>query len=282
MVILVSTIFIFLGMLLLTFELYIPIPVEQYAMVVQNHFLGMIFVLLGLVILGYRIRSVGCGGLIDLPREDRIKCFAQPGYSKNTKIFQGELLDNNLIKIKDKLVHYRGGGFRLAGHECVRVQSNVAANIPEWLGETFARYKEKYGVDNHAKLMKLYEALQKLNSDDDIPEQLKRIPELANVVDDEDKMQDIYDMRLKDLKAMAETLWDGTTIRLEPDVEEFIQTATPANVYQYAQKEYMSKKNKDKMLKTTGNMDIAKYAIPIGILLFMAALGMGIFLQMGG
>jgi len=281
MVILLSVIFIFLGTLLLTFELYIPMPVEQYGMVVMNHILGLVFLILGLIVLGFRIKATGCGGMIDLPREDRIQCFTNPGYSKNTKILKGVLLDNNLIKAGDKLFHYRGGGFRIAGHECVRVQGNVAANIPEWLGETLARYKTKYGIDDHAKLMKLYKNLQQLNHTEEIDEQLRRIPELANIVDDEEKMGDLCNMRLKDIKSMAETIWDGTTIRLEPDIEEFIQTATPANIYQYAQKEYISKKNRDKMLKSQGSYDIAKYAIPIGVLLFMAALGMGIFLQMG-
>jgi hypothetical protein len=92
-------------------------------------------------------------------------------------------------------------------------------------------------------------------------------------------------MNIKDIKSMAEYLWDGTTIRLDPDIDEFIQTATPAQVYHYAQREYFAKRDRDRLAKDSKvgiSGDWIKYAIPIGVLLFMAALGLGVFLQMGG
>jgi len=276
-------IMIFLGLMLMNYQLIVPVTVQDWmsGMVTAYNISGLMLVVMGLFVLGIRIRQTGIGGLLDLPKEDRIQCFASPGYSVNTKILNGKLMENNLIKAEGKLINYKGGGFRIAGHECVRVHGNVVPNIPEWLGEVLARYKEKYGVNDIYKLSSLYDKLQALDENGNIITQLRDIPELGNIVDHPDKLRELTNMNIKDLKQMSETLWDGTSIRLQPDIDEFIQTATPAQVHQYAQKEYWSHKSRDKMLKQPGGTDWLKYAIPVGILLFMAALGMGIFLQMG-
>jgi len=275
----------FMGILLMTYHIWSPVTISdwQSGMIMANNISGLILLLVGLVILGARIKQTGVGGLLNLPSEDRIQCFYQPGHSNNTKILYGKLMDDNLIKAENKLIHYKGGGFRLAGHECIRVHGNVVANIPEKIGEVLMRYKEKYKVDNIHKLWVLYNKLQKINAVDLIEDQLKEIPELRHITDDDEAMKQIASMNIVDFKSLSESLWDGSTIRLDPDIDEFIQTATPAQVYHYAQREYMSKTNRDKMLKkSSGGAEWVKYAIPIGVLLFMAALGIGVFLQMGG
>jgi hypothetical protein len=282
MVVTASVILIFLGILLMTYELYIPTDFSDYGMIMVNHISGLMLLLIGLVIIGVRLRQTGVSSMLDLPSEDRIKCFHSPGYSVNTKILNGKLLENNLIKAEGKLINYKGGGFRIAGHECIRVHGNVVPNVPEKIGETLARYKEKYGADDIYKLKALYNKLKNINENELLAPQLRAIPELGTIVEDPTHFRQLCDMNPKDIKQMAETLWDGTSIRLEPDIDEFIQTATPAQVHQYAQKEYMSMKNRDKMLKKETRGDLLKYAIPIGIMLFMAALGLGVFMQMGG
>jgi len=275
----------FMGITLMTYHIWSPVTVADWmsGMVMANNISGLILLLVGLVILGVRIRQTGIGGILNLPVEDKIQCFYQAGHSRNTKILYGKLMDDNLIKVDNRLIHYKGGGFRLAGHECIRVHGNVIANIPEKIGEYLCTIKEKYKVDNINKLWKLYTKLQKINAIDPLEDQLREIPELSHIVDDDVLLKELASMTIKDIKSMAETFWDGTTIRLDPDIDEFIQTATPAQVYHYAQREYMGKMNKDKMLKRQaggGSMEWVKYAIPIGVLLFMAALGIGVFMQM--
>lgn len=279
----VSGLLIFLGIMMMIYHIIVPVTVADWlsGTVTAYNISGLVLAITGLVILGVRLHQTGVGGLLDLPKEDSIQCFTQPGHSQNTRIINGKLMDNNIIKARGKLINYKGGGFRIAGHECIRVHGNVVPNIPEWLGETLARYKETYKVDDIYKLSALHKKLKGLDPKKPILEQLKKIPEIGNALDDPESVRQILSMPIKDLQQMAETLWDGTTVRLEPDIDEFIQTATPSQVHQYAQKEYMSLKNRDKMLKKEGTTEWAKYAIPIGILLFMAALGLGIFLQMG-
>jgi len=275
---------IFIGLSMMTYHVFIPVTIIdwQSGMITSYNISGLILVVVGLVVIFVRLKQTGVGSMLDMPNEDAIKCFFQPGHSNNTRIIDGKLLDNNIIKSKNKLIHYKGGGFRIAGHECIRVHGNVVSNIPEWLGDVIAEYREKYRVNNIYQLQALYDTLQKLNIRDDVEEQLKAIPELSHITDDDEKLKEFCNTSLKDIKSLAETLWDGTTIRFDVDIDEFIQTATPSQVRQYAQKEYMSLKNRDKMLKQEGGSDLLKYAIPIGILMFLAALGAGIFLQMGG
>jgi hypothetical protein len=273
-----------IGIMMMTYHIWSPVTVADFlsGSVQVNNISGVVLLLVGCVILGVRIRQTGVSGVLDLPKEDRIQVFYQAGHSQNTKILNGKLMDDNLILADKKLMHYKGGGFRIAGHECIRVHGNIVANIPEKIGEVLMRYKEKYKVDNINKLWKLYVKLQHLNTTDDLIEQLKEIPELSHITEDEVLLKDFASMSVKDIKSMAETLWDGTTMRLDPDVDEFIQTATPAQVYHYAQREFIARDKKSKSLKTGGATDWAKYAIPIGVLLFMAALGIGVFLQMSG
>jgi len=273
-----------IGIMMMTYHIWSPVTVADFlsGSVQVNNISGVVLLLVGCVILGVRIRQTGVSGVLDLPKEDRIQIFYQAGHSQNTKILNGKLMDDNLILADKKLMHYKGGGFRIAGHECIRVHGNIVANIPEKIGEVLMRYKEKYKVDNINKLWKLYIKLQHLNTTDDLIDQLKEIPELSHITEDEVLLKDFASMSVKDIKSMAETLWDGTSMRLDPDVDEFIQTATPAQVYHYAQREFIARDKKSKSLKTGGATDWAKYAIPIGVLLFMAALGIGVFLQMSG
>ena len=284
MITVICGLLIFTGLSLMCYHIVVPVTVAdwQSGMVTANNIIGLVLVLVGLIIVFVRLRQTGVGCLLNLPNEDNIKSFFQPGHSNNTRILEGKLLDNNIIKTKNKLIHYKGGGFRIAGHECIRVHGNVVSNIPEWLGEVIAEYREKYKVNNIYQLQTLYDKLQKLNTTDDAYEQLKDISELSHITEDKEKFKEFCNIPIKDIKSLAETLWDGTTIRFDVDIDEFIQTATPAQVRQYAQKEYMSLKNRDQMLKQEGSRDLLKYAIPIGILMFLAALGAGIFLQMGG
>jgi len=273
-----------IGIMMMTYHIWSPVTVADFlsGSVQVNNISGVVLLLVGCMILGVRIRQTGVSGVLDLPKEDRIQIFYQAGHSQNTKILNGKLMDDNLILADKKLMHYKGGGFRIAGHECIRVHGNIVANIPEKIGEVLMRYKEKYKVDNINKLWKLYIKLQHLNTTDDLIDQLKEIPELSHITEDEVLLKDFASMSVKDIKSMAETLWDGTSMRLDPDVDEFIQTATPAQVYHYAQREFIARDKKSKSLKTGGATDWAKYAIPIGVLLFMAALGIGVFLQMSG
>lgn len=285
MITIVSSLLMLIGVMMMTYHIWSPVTLADWesGMVIANNISGLVLLIVGLVILGARIRQTGVGGILNLPTEDRIQCFMQPGHSTNTKILNGKLLDDNLIKAENKIIHYKGGGFRLAGHECIRVHGNVVANIPEKIGEYFFRVKKKYRVDNIHKLKKLYDKMQHLNTTDDLIIQLNEIPELSHITDDPELLKDFASMSVKDIKSMAESFWDGSTLRLDPDIDEFIQTATPAQVYHYAQREYNSKTKRDKMNKAPGgSAEWIKYAIPIGVLLFMAALGIGVFLQMGG
>jgi len=284
MITIISTLLMMMGMLMMTYHIWSPVTIADWmsGSVMMNNISGVILFLTGAIILGVRIRQTGVGGIINLPQEDRIKVFHQPGHSTNTKIINGKLVEDNIIVADKKLLNYKGGGFRLAGHECIRVHGNVVANIPEKIGEVLYHYKEKYRVDNIHKLRKLYDDLQKINAVDPLEDQLRLIPQLAHIADDDVLLKEFASMNVRDIKSMSEVLWDGTTIRLDPEIDEFIQTATPAQVYNYAQREYVLKEKRDKINKGTGGAEWVKYAIPIGVLLFMAALGIGVFLQMGG
>lgn len=287
MIAIVSGLFIFIGLMMMMYHVFVPVTILdwQSGMITAYNISGFVFTLIGLVILFVRLRTTGSSTLINLPKEDMIKCFHQPGHSNNTKILDGKLLTDNIIKAGDLLINYKGGGFRIAGHECIRVHGNVASNIPEWLGEVITRYREKYKVNNIIKLWNLYEALQDLDSDIEtypLLSQLKEIPELKDALDDPISRNSIIDMSVSDLRQLSEEIWDGKVVRLDPEIDDFIQTATPAYIDQYAKKEYISRKNRDKFTKSQSQIDWGKWALPIGILIFLMLLGAGIVLQMMG
>jgi len=286
MITIISGLFIFIGASMMMIHIFVPMTIAdwQSGMVTAYNISGFIFLFIGVVILFARGKQTGGFSLFNLPKEDEIKCFVQPGHSSNTKIIEGKLLTDNVIKTKnDMLVNYKGGGFRIAGHECVRIHGNVASNIPEWLGELIARYREKFKVHNIVRLKQLSDQLQALSYDEPLLTQLKEIPLLQDALDDPKTRNQLLDMSVKDFHGLSEEMWDGTVVRLDPDIDEFVQTATPAYVDQYAKKEYMKKKNRDVFVKSRGSeIDWGKWALPIGILIFLMLMGAGIMFQMAG
>lgn len=287
-----ASLLIIFGIFLMVHEFFVPIqliiaddipalPMQTYSQIMVTHVSGIILLIVGMIILAVRIKATGVGGLIELPREDHIQCFAQPGRSNNTRILNGVLKDDNIIIAEKKLIHYKGGGFRIAGHECIRVHGNVLPNIPEKIGEWFSRVRNKYGVNNYHQMMTLYRKLKDLSSEDDLVEQLKKIPEMKDILDNEILLSEFSNMRVKDVQQMAECMWDGTTISMPMDIDEFIQTATPANVHQYAVREYQSAKNRDKFTKGEKKSDVLKVALPIAIIFFVILLIIGLIAMFG-
>jgi len=284
MITIISGLFIFMGTFMMMYHIFIPVSIADFqsGMIPAYNISGFIFMIIGVVILFARTRQTGASTLLNLPREDEIKVFYTPGHSTNTRILNGKLLTDNLIRTKnDLLINYKGGGYRIAGHECVRVHGNVAANIPEWLEWTISAYREKYSIDNIQTLWDLYERLRNLDPKQDKMKQLAGIPQLNDALNHQESYQLILATPVEDLMQMAEYIWDGQVVRLDPEIDDFIQTATPAYIDQYAKKEYVSRKNRDQFTKSNkGGVDWSKWALPIGILLFLMLMGAGIVLSM--
>ena len=243
--------------------------------------IGAMFSMIGIVILGGRMKQTNAGAFLDIPNSKEVILFHQRrGKNPNVRILKGKLTDLEFIRTKNKLFKDTGGGFRIAGHDCRHTHETICADLPAWLGQYLHQIKKKYGVGNVEELTQLYTELKLLNTSEDAEEQLSNIKLLAPVMKDEKQKQELLDMRIRDLKQMAELLFDGTTRHME-DVEEFVESATPNELDALEKQEFLNEIMREKNYSDPGEFNFSKWFPYITTLILVCAVAvvmiMGVF-----
>jgi len=213
-----------LGMLMCTFDLFVPIP---YPLIVLSmKLMGLGFGFIGILILAGRSNQTGAGVWLDIPSQNSTICIHSGITGKrldpNAKFIKTRDIGLGILKGKKKVFKDTGSGFRVAGHDVRRTHEKISADIPEWLGQYLYQLKNKYNVKNDEELFELYKALQTIQTHKD----MEHIKILEPILKDDRKRMQLYTMDLDDLKKMQEYMYDGESIHME-DVENFIKLAKP-------------------------------------------------------
>ena len=275
MIIELSVIFFILGLGLSTMDMFVPMPPELLPMVFMNRMLGIVFIIVGLMLILSRGFGTGAFHIMELPKNGRVLLFHQrKGKNPNTTILQGKLKDLEYIKTKKKIFKDTGNGFRIAGHDCRRTHEMIAFDIPDWLGEWFSQIKQDFNVHNKKDLDELYDGLDKLqpcDTEEEALSQLNNIDCLKPLLKDEQKKQWFLNLEFDDLVNLRLQLFDGQVVRME-DVEEFIESATPNELDALVKQEYLNDVMREKNYSDPGEMNWMKWIPAFGFLLLCGAI----------
>lgn len=244
MIVSLGIMLLFIGMGLMTMDIFVPVPPELMQMMMMNKVLGMVFYFFGLILMIARIKQTGVTPILDLVNTKRVILFHERrGRNPNTTIMSGKLRDLEFIRTKNKLFIDTGGGFRIAGHDCRRTHETICADIPEWLSQYTYDMKQKFGIDDLEVYRELRKALAELvpNKEvkifDDklqmelirklsIEQQLEQITILKNAMKDPKMRSSLLSMSLDQLKNMESMFFDGVTHN-SADLERWIESSTP-------------------------------------------------------
>jgi hypothetical protein len=278
-------IFIFMGIMGLSMDLFVPVTTYEVAqMVGVGNLFGLMFALIGTIVIGIRMYQTGVGGFLDLPSGKRVILFHhRRGKNPNVSIMSGNLLDLEYIKSKEKIIKDTGGGFRIAGHDCRTTHETIAFDVPEWLMDYFYQVKKQYGVRNREEFIKLVNGVKNIhrpiNGDKKLLEaELKRIPILQPIMRDEEKKEELLNLGYDRIKRLEIVCCDGMTHHHE-EVEDFIESATPNELDTLVKQKYLNDRMKESNYRDPGSRFNYETLIPIAIGMFIAILGTIIFMS---
>lgn len=186
------------------------------------------------------------------------------------------------IKMKDMIFKDTGGGTRVAGHRVIKTMETVNHNVPDWMVQYLFRIRKKYMVDSPEKLKALHLKLKDLKNPIpgvmDIEQQLKMIPELKPVMENEDDShkKELLKMRVEDLREMAELLYNGEMIHYE-EYEKFQDAAAPYDMESYSKRREIHRMMQILHYRDAMSSDWIKYVLPLAILLILGAIAYQIF-----
>jgi len=192
-------------------------------------------------------------------------------------LLKGEFapLEHIVAKIrKDWMIFKDTGGYRdIAKHPMVFTNETVNYTIPEKIAEWLYQQKQKYGVNNLQELRDLHDNLKSVHVHDD----LWNIKELRSVLEDEDKKQELWNMKIEDIRNMREMLYDGHTTHFD-GFEEFEESAAPYDMESYTNKKITQRIWQYKMYQPMSGMgDIMKWVLAIVVMFIGGAIAYSIF-----
>jgi len=280
---------IFLGTMGLSMDLFVPITDMATAQLVgiMNMF-GLMFTIVGLIVLAVRGYQTTMVGFFDLPKANSTMNFHhRRGNNPNVFVQKGKLIDLEYIKSKNKIFKDTGGGFRIAGHDCRNTYETICFDIPNWLSDYFYQLKQKTGIRNSDEFTKLACQLRRLkkpvsmNSYDErkqLETQLKDIELLEPIMNDHEKSKKFLDMGFDKIKRLELLCIDGITHHSE-EVEDFIEGATPNELDALTKQQYLNDQMKARNYKEAGSTFNYEMLIPVGIGMFIAILGTIVFMS---
>jgi len=279
MIIVLFIIFVMLGALFSNMDMFL-LGVLPYQLLIMFKFMGLMFILMGMIIIIARVMQTGADAFIDLPAKNRtILIHSRRGKNPNATILKGKLLDLEFIKVKRKLFKDTGGGIRICGHDVRFTHETIAHDIPQWLGQYLHQLKTKYGVHNNHDLKALYEKLQLLRKP--IPniltleEQLRKIRELDPIMNDSEARQKLLSMSYTDLQNMTEKVWDGKMVHME-DAEDFIESAPPNELDSFVTQEAAHTLMRIKRYRDPGEVNWGAWVGPAILLMVGGAIAVAI------
>lgn len=249
-------------------------------------FMGLIIMGLMLIWTGcllYAARSITTGGYLlnEIARPLEVLSIHERRGGQG-RLRKGMITELEHIRVgKDMIFKDTGGGTRVAGHRIIKTCETVNHNIPDWAAQYLYKIRKKYMIEEPEKLKILYDKLHGLKNPIpgviSIEDQLRMIPELNVVMQDEDKKKELLNMELMDLQQMAEMLYDGQIIHYE-DYERFQEAAAP-----YDLESYTKRRDVQRILEMVHFRDInAPDWMKWVIILFILFVGVALFVRMIG
>ena len=283
--------FIFLGIMSLSMDLFIPITPETAPLIGVSNLFGLMFAVIGIIVLAVRSHQVGISPFLDMPGTNKIILFHhRRGKNPNVSIQRGKLLDLEYIKAKNKIFKDTGSGFRIAGHDCRNTHETIAFDIPNWLADYFHQVRNKTGTRKSDEFIELIYSLRVLekpitaNSYDErksLEEQLNDIPILEPIMKDHNKRKELLDMGFDKIKRLELICCDGYAHSSE-EVEDFIDSATPNELDTLNKQEFLNDRMKDINYKEPGQQFNYGQLINVGIAMMFAAMAVIILMSYFG
>ena len=278
MIVVLFIVFIMLGALFSNIDLFVPIM--PFALIFTFKIMGLMFVMMGMVIIIARLMQTGADALVDMPAKNKvILIHSRRGKNPNASILKGKLLDLEFIKVKRKLFKDTGGGIRICGHDVRFTHETIAHDIPQWLGQYLHQIKARYGVHNNHDLRKLYDKLQKLRKP--LPgvltleEQLREIRELDPIMNDSSSRDKLLGLGYNNIRSMSELVWDGRMVHME-DAEDFIESAPPNELDSFVTQEAAHTLMRVKRYHDPGEVNWGAWVGPAIMLLLGGAIAVAI------
>ena len=262
------------GTLCILFPVLMP-SFFNYLMFLMMMIMGIMLFWVGIIL--YAARSVMTGGYLlnEIARPSEVLTIHERRGGQG-RLIKGLITELEHIRVGKKMIFKdTGGGTRIAGHRIVKTCETVNHTIPDWATQYLYKLRKKYMVESPEKLNELYEKLRSLKKPIpgvmSIEDQLKMIPELAIVMQDENKKKDLLDMPLIDLQQMAELLFNGQIIHYE-DYERFQESAAPYDLESYTKRRDVQRILEMVHFRDINAPDWMKYVVIIVILFVGAAL----------
>jgi len=292
MIFAVGILFIFLGIMGLSIDLFVPAVDMGTAQIIGiSNLFGMMFGIIGVILIGIRGYQNGMTPFWDIPSSKRVMLFHhRRGKNPNVSLLSGKLLDLEYIGTKNKLIKDTGGGFRLAGHDCRTSHETIAFDIPEWLMDYFYQVKQQYGIRKRDEFLEFIKALKIMHKpiigDSSLEKtlletELNKIKILEPILKDEAKKQELLSLGFDRIKKLEMFCCDGETHHHE-EVEDFIESATPNEVDTLVKQKYLNDRMKEANYREPGSSFNYENLIPIGIGMFIAVLATIVFMSYTG
>ena len=288
----IGILLIFLGIMGMAMDLFVPITDMGTAQLVGvSNLFGLMFGIIGCIIIGVRGWQTGAGVFFDIPSGKRTILFHhRRGKNPNVSILVGKLLDLEYIKCKDKIFKDTGGGFRLAGHDCRSTHETIAFDIPDWLMDYFFQVKKQFGIRNRDEWIKTLHQLKGIKKpilgDKDLErtlleQELKKIDVFEPILKDEEKKQEILNYGFDKIMRLEVLCCDGMTHHKE-EVEEFIESATPNELDTLVKQKYLNDRMREKNYQDPGTSFDYSNLVPIGVGMMLAAMAVIILMSYFG
>jgi hypothetical protein len=272
--------FLIFMMFLLGGTVCIMLPIMMPTMFMWDVFMGMVIMGIMMIWIGamlYVGRSISTGGYLLNEMAKPLEVLTMHERRGGQGRFKrGRIESLEHIRVgKDMIFKDTGGGTRIGGHRIIKTNETVPHNIPDWAADYLYSIKNVYMVDNLEKLSILANKLKNLKAP--IPgivsleEQLRGIPELSTVLQDARKKQVLLNMDVKDLRQMAELLYDGRIIHYE-DYERFQESAAPYDLESYSKRRDVQRIMEMIHFRDINAPDWIKWVIIIFVLFVGAAL----------
>lgn len=272
--------FLIFIMFVLGGSICILLPILMPNMFIWEVFFGLVMMGLMMIWVGvgiYAARSVGTGGYLlnELGKPLEVLTLHERRGGQG-RLRKGSIEPLEHIRVgKEMIFKDTGGGVRVAGHRIVKTVDTVNHTIPDWAAEYLYEIKKKYMVDDLEKLKALHDKLNNLKKP--IPgvmtleDQLKMIPELNVIMQDNQLKQELLKMEFKDIQQMAERLYDGRIVHYE-DYERFQESAAPYDLESYTKRRDVQRIMEMMHFRDINAPDWMKWVIIIFVLFVGAAL----------
>lgn len=279
MIFAVGMIFLMVGLLLSSFDIFLPpYPVQYMMLVVALRIFGLMASFIGVMLIGMRVSGTGISMFMDMPSDKYINLIHSHirGTDPDTRFLRARRLDLETLRAKKKLFKDVGGSFRISGHSCRRTYETIGFTVPDWLSHYFNKIKLNYGLSNSDEFKELKEQLKSITDpmqplSRTMEEQLRDIKLLKPIIEDKIKKQVLLDMGYKQLRDLECMFYDGITHNGD-EVELFIDSATPNELDILEGQTFMNEMDRQKNYRDKGGGDWMKYMPWLIIMMFASVI----------